>query len=406
MVESITMPKLGESITEGTIIRWLVQIGDNVKKYDPLCEVMTDKVTVEVPSAVSGMITDIVVPEGDTVEVGTVICRIGAEVTTPPLKASPSPSPNLPLVGKEDKSAQTEVEPVLSPAVLKLIQEHELDLSQLTGTGRDGRLTRNDVMEFLEKRTRSVDVESQSSKEESDQRIPATSIRKVIAKRMIQSKHEIPHAWTVIECDVTNLVKVRNEIKEEFKRTEGFNLTYFPFFMKAAAESLREFPILNSQWDDEHIILKKEINLSFAVADERALFTPVIRNADQKDLVGLARSVHELAKKAREGNLTAEDLSGGTFAINNTGSFGSVLSAPIINYPQAAMLTVEAIMKRPALVDRTLVELDKVNICLSMDHRILDGWVCGQFLQSFRQKLERIGPDMDGRILQRYYEFS
>lgn len=391
MVESITMPQLGESVTEGTIIRWLVQIGEKVKKYDPLCEVTTDKVTVEVPSATSGIITGIVVPEGDTVEVGTVICRIGAVESVPPVVTAPI----LSLEGRVDGATQAEMEPVFSPAVWKLIQQHGLDSSQLKGTGRSGRITRNDVLEFLEKRTELVvdDVGSPSIPGELDERIPVTSVRKAIAKRMTQSKHEIPHAWTMIECDVTNLVQIRNEIKDEFKRTEGVALTYFPFFMKAVTESLKEFPILNSQWAGENIILKKEINLSIAVAADRALFTPVIRNADRMDIASLAKTVHELARKAREGKLTMEDLSGGTFTVNNTGSFGSVLSAPIINYPQAAMLTFEAIVKRPALVDRMLVELDKVNICLSMDHRILDGWVCGQFLQSVRKKLENFETD-------------
>ncbi|GIP18630.1 lipoamide acyltransferase component of branched-chain alpha-keto acid dehydrogenase complex [Paenibacillus montaniterrae] len=364
MAESITMPQLGESVTEGTIIRWLVQIGDKVKQYDPLCEVTTDKVTVEVPSVTSGVITEIVVSEGDTVQVGAVICRI--------------------------ETAE------FSPAVWKLIQEHGLDSSQLKGTGRFGRITRNDVMEFLEKRGALVeDMGSPSEQGELEEKVPVTAVRKAIARRMSQSKQEIPHAWTMIECDVTSLVQFRNEIKEQFQRTEGVALTYFPFFMKAVTEALKEFPILNSQWAGEHIILKKEINLSFAVAADRALYTPVIRNADRMDIAGLARTVHQLARKARAGSLTIEDVSGGTFTVNNTGSFGSVLSAPIINYPQAAMLTFEAIVKRPALVDGMLVEIDKVNMCLSMDHRVLDGWVCGQFLQRIRNRLESFGTGTD-----------
>lgn len=395
MAESIAMPQLGESVTEGTIIRWHVRIGEKVNKYDPLCEVTTDKVNAEIPSIMSGIVTEIVVPEGETVDVGAVICRIKAEDAVAPISAPGGPVPSTPENAFKE-TACAGMEPVYSPAVMMLIREHGLDPSQLKGTGRFGRVTRGDVLDLLEKRGHSVaNHTSQTSmpiSTESDGKVPVTPIRKTLAKRMSQSKQEIPHAWMMIECDVTNLVRYRNEIKDEFKKTEGVVITYFPFFIKAVAESLREFPIVNSQWAGDYIFVKPDIHIAIAVAAEQELFTPVIRHADQQDITALARAVHELARKAREGKLTAEDLSEGTFTVNNTGSFGSILSAPIINHPQAAILTVEAIVKRPAIVDRALVELDKVNLCLSIDHRILDGWVCGRFLQSVRRKLECMSP--------------
>ncbi|MEF3306765.1 dihydrolipoamide acetyltransferase family protein [Paenibacillus sp. GYB003] len=400
MAESITMPQLGESVTEGTIVRWLVRVGEQVNKYDPLCEVTTDKVSAEVPSVLSGIVTEIVASEGETVEAGAVICRIEADSGS---AESADAGQEALLSAMADsglgEAVPARTEPVYSPAVWKLIQEHGLDPSRLQGTGRSGRITRSDVLEFLERGAPSAAVSSAGAApsprglSETDETIPVTPVRKAIAQRMTQSKREIPHAWMMLECDATNLVRARQAIKDEFLRTEGIALTYFPFFLKAVAESLKEFPIVNSQWAGDRIVLRKEINLSIAVAADRALFAPVIRNADRMDITGLARAVHGLARKAREGRLTADDLSGGTFTVNNTGSFGSVLSAPIINYPQAAILSVEAIVKRPAIVERMLVERDKVNICLSMDHRILDGWVCGQFLQHLRQKIEGVGPD-------------
>lgn len=397
MTEEIVMPQLGESITEGTIDRWLVKFGDKINKYDPLCEVTTDKVVAEVPSVISGTVTEIVVQEGETVEVGAIICRIESEdAATAPI-ASQSPASTLArseaecteVIGADAEQAGRQ--PFYSQAVLKLIREHNLDLSRLEGTGLSGRITRNDVLELIEREKRQPgDIPKPLVPGE---RMAVTAIRKSIAKRMAQSKREAPHAWTMIECDVTNLVRYRNQIKEEFKKTEGVPLTCFPFFIKAVAEALKEFPIVNSQWDGDHIIVHKEIHISIAVGTEQALFAPVIKNGDQKNTAQLAKAVHELSQKAREGRLTPEDLTGGTFTVNNTGSFGSVLSAPIINHPQAAIISLEAIVERPVIIDRTVAIRNMVNLCLSMDHRILDGLVCGRFLQSVKRKLEDYVPN-------------
>ncbi|CAH8770918.1 dihydrolipoamide acetyltransferase family protein [Paenibacillus dendritiformis] len=381
MAEKIVMPQLGESVTEGTISKWLVNIGDKVKKYDPVCEVITDKVTAEVPSAFSGTIAEIVVEEGETVAVGAMLCRIEAEdQAIAPVESNTA----APYQEADAATTQAAMNQRYSPAVLKLAQENNLDLSRIEGSGVDGRITRKDILEILN-----------SPLHPADETIPVTGIRKTIAKRMLESKQEIPHAWMMVECDVTNLVRYRDLIKEEFQKKEGIPLTYLPFFIKSVTEALKEFPILNSQWADDRIIVKKAVHISIAVATDQALFVPVIKDADQQSISGLAKAVDELAKKTREGRLTQEDITGGTFTVNNTGSFGSVLSAPIINPPQVAILSVEAIVKRPIVIDNMITVRDMVNICLSLDHRVLDGLVCGRFLKRVKHKMEGYGTDTD-----------
>jgi 2-oxoisovalerate dehydrogenase E2 component (dihydrolipoyl transacylase) len=197
----------------------------------------------------------------------------------------------------------------------------------------------------------------------------------------------------MVEVDVTNLVNFRTKVKDEFKRREGLNLTYLPFFVKAVVEALKEYPMINSTWAGDKIIVRKNINISLAVATEDALYVPVIKDADQKSLIGIAKAVDDLAARTRAGKLSIDDMSSGTFTVNNTGSFGSVLSAPIINSPQAAILSIETIVKRPVVVNDMIAIRSMVNLCLSLDHRVLDGLVCGRFLQSVKQKLEQIGPE-------------
>lgn len=419
MAEKVFMPQLGESVTEGTISKWLVKAGDLVKKYDPICEVTTDKVNAEVPSTFSGTISEIVVQEGETVAVGTFICSIAAEGEA----ASSVSSASVPAETSIETSPSQEGEPAkqrYSPAVLKLAQENGLNLALISGTGMGGRITRKDVLEIVEGKRQMAatsvaepipsvtapptpqaaaapaPIEPEAIAipvNPGDQVIPVSAIRKTIASRMVQSKHEAPHAWTMVECDVTNLVNYRNHVKDEFKKQEGIHLTFLPFFIKAVVEALKEFPILNSQWNGDKILVKKAINISIAVATDDALYVPVIKDADQKSIFGLAKAVDDLAKKTRAGKLTVDDMTGGTFTVNNTGSFGSVLSTPIINQPQAAILSVEAIVKRPVVIDDMIAIRDRMNLCLSLDHRILDGLVCGRFLQRVKQKIEGFGQD-------------
>ncbi len=421
--EQIKMPQLGESVTEGTISKWLVSVGDRVNKYDPLAEVMTDKVNAEVPSSFTGVIKELIAGEGDTLAVGEIICTIEIEGGNPQETKTEAtvtaPTSNgLAAAVQVDQGNRARY----SPAVLKISQEHGIDLTQVSGTGLGGRITRKDLLKLIEsgnipvaghkveKTEKSASVEAPKQEVAQlvttqtqpaqavnipvavgDIEIPVTGIRKAIATNMLRSKHEAPHAWTMIEVDATNLVDYRNSLKDEFKKKEGFNLTFFAFFVKAVAQALKEFPQINSMWAGEKIIQKKDINISIAVATDDALFVPVIKNADEKTIKGIAREISELAVKVRSGKLKSEDMQGGTFTVNNTGSFGSVQSMGIINYPQAAILQVESIVKRPVVVNNNMIAVrDMVNLCMSLDHRVVDGLVCGRFLQRVKEILETI----------------
>ncbi|MEC0280303.1 dihydrolipoamide acetyltransferase family protein [Bacillus halotolerans] len=412
-IEQMTMPQLGESVTEGTISKWLVAPGDKVNKYDPIAEVMTDKVNAEVPSSFTGTITELVGEEGQTLQVGEVICKIETEGAKP--TEQKQDQTEVPTAGQAAPESNTEAasqanKKRFSPAVLRLAGEHGIDLEQVTGTGAGGRITRKDIQRIIDsggvserteepKAAAPAPVQKQETKEDvshpasaaGDKEIPVTAVRKAIASNMKRSKTEIPHAWTMMEVDVTNMVAYRNSIKDSFKKTEGFNLTFFAFFVKAVAQALKEYPQMNSMWAGDKIIQKKDINISIAVATEDSLFVPVIKNADEKTIKGIAREITDLAKKVRDGKLSADDMQGGTFTVNNTGSFGSVQSMGIINYPQAAILQVESIVKRPVVMDHGMIAVrDMVNLCLSLDHRVLDGLVCGRFLARVKEILESI----------------
>ncbi|PKR78933.1 branched-chain alpha-keto acid dehydrogenase subunit E2 [Halalkalibacillus sediminis] len=421
-VEKINMPQLGESVTEGTISSWLVGVGDQVNKYDPIAEVMTDKVNAEVPSSFTGTIKELVANEGDTIAVGELICYIetegGGESTSEEAASSKEKDTSENESNEQADQGDQSMKKRYSPAVLRMAQDNDIDLNQVNGSGKGGRITRKD----LEKIISSGDIpkageQTQSSEQPQktqsapapsapeapkgpmpeaqpgDVEIPVTGVRKAIAQNMVKSTTEIPHAWMAIEVDVTNLVSYRNEMKSEFKQKEGYSLTFFAFFVKAVAQALKEFPEINSTWAGDKIIQKKDINLSIAVASENQLFVPVIKNADDKSIKGIAKDIVELANKARNGKLTNDDMQGGTFTVNNTGSFGSVQSMGVINHPQAAILQVESIVKRPVYIDGMFAARDMVNLCLSLDHRILDGLVCGNFLARVKEILENISKD-------------
>ncbi len=412
------MPQLGESVTEGTISKWLVSVGDKVNKYDALAEVMTDKVNAEIPSSFSGVIKELIANEGDTLAVGEVICSVEVEGgTSEAVEEAPAPQNEEELSSTNASFDGTSSKARYSPAVLKLSQEHGIDLNLVQGSGAGGRITRKDILKIVESGQipKSVQTETPPAKVEEtasqtqvakqsapvpsipvgagDTEIPVSGVRKAIAANMLRSKHEIPHAWTMIEVDVTNLVEYRNTIKDEFKNKEGFNLTFFAFFVKAVAQALKEFPQMNSMWAGDKIVQKKDINISIAVATDDALFVPVIKAADEKTIKGIAREITEYAAKVRAGKLTSEDMQGGTFTVNNTGSFGSVQSMGIINYPQAAILQVESIVKRPVVLNGMIAVRDMVNLCLSLDHRVLDGLVCGRFLQRVKEILEHTSKE-------------
>lgn len=435
-IQNITMPQLGESVTEGTIEKWLVQPGDMVKKYDPLAEVVTDKVNAEIPSSFEGVISELLAEEGQTLPVGSVVCSIeitgNSELPPPPLPKKSAVSAAILNAGVQKKIEAIKPAPLkvqtqksvradklrYSPAVLRLAQENNIELSQIEGTGEAGRITRKDLLQYLNAKSVPSDIESKTDLKQTpsdpissapapaqnkaeqaasplpiaqgrDIEIPITKVRRTIADRMVRSTQEIPHAWMMMEADVTELVAYRDRIKNEFREKEGYSITYFAFFVKAVAQALKEFPMLNTVWAEDKIIQKHAINISIAVATDDALFVPVIKHADEKSIKGIAREIQELAKKARNGKLTMDDLQGGTFTVNNTGAFGSIQSKGIINYPQAAILQVESIVKKPVILQGGMIAAREiVNLCLSMDHRILDGLICGKFLNCVKNKLE------------------
>ena len=411
MIE-ITMPKLGESVTEGTIENWLVKVGDHVNEYDAVCEVNTAKVTAEVPSVYDGVISEILVNEGETVEVGTPIYKIEADNAAVKEEVDEetddSEINDVPSENKESVKASSDNNSSkrLSPVVMRMLSEHGLDANSIEGTGFEGRITKKDVEKFIASGNQQQTVnKSDSAPKETPhistqetgvtagEKIKVKGVRKEIAKRMVQSKTEIPHAWLMMEVDATNLVNLRNKHKAKFKENEGVNLTYFSYFVKIVSEVLKDFPLLNSSWDGDTITVHKDINLSIAVADEDQLFVPVIKNADDRSLKGIAKSINELATKARTKKLTGEDMADGTFTVNNTGAFGSVQSMGIINQPQVAILQVESIVKKPVFIDDMLAARHMVNLCLSIDHRVLDGLMAGNFLQAVKQRIENIDPD-------------
>lgn len=418
----IVMPQLAESLVSATIDRWLKQPGDWIDVYEPICEILTDKVNAELPSTVAGTLVKILVGNGENVPVGTPVCIIETEGSPAAAADTPAPQHNEAPGGSQAALQDDESAPMrnrFSPAVQQLASEHNVRLSDITGTGLGGRITRKDVLAYVAAgkpgaassaasagidpkvqvrssgihlsetpRIPKIEVESSSIPSRGETFIDVTPIRNTIARNMRQSVSEIPHAWTMIEVDVTNLVMLRNKLKNEFMKREGINLTYLAFLLKAVVNAIKDYPIMNSTWAVDKIIVKRDINISLAVGTEDSVLTPVIKNADHKNVAGLAKEIDELARKTREGKLTLSDMQGGTFTVNNTGSFGSILSYPIINYPQAAILTFESIVKRPVVINDMIAVRSMANLCLSLDHRILDGVICGRFLQRVKDNLE------------------
>ena len=422
-IVEITMPQLGESLVSATIEQWLKQPGDQVDMYEPLCEINTDKVNAELPSTAKGTVVKLLVGAGETVDVGAAICLVeteaeeagsGAAPNSGEAVAAPQAQPGTRPSGVAASQAvgNAPMRSRYSPAVQRIAAERGIDLSLVKGTGEGGRITRKDVQDYVPAAVAvpvgapvaavpksaeppvipTVVVEGTAAPGR-EYYIDVTPIRNTIAKNMRQSVSEIPHAWTMVEVDLTNLVQLRSKLKDEFMKNEGINLTYMPFLMNAVVSAIKEFPIMNSVWAVDKIIVKRDINVSLAVGTEGSVLTPVIRNADQKSIVGLAHEINDLAKRTRDGKLKLSDMQGGTFTLNNTGTFGSVLSYPIINYPQAAILTFEAIVKRPVVIGDMIGIRSMVNLCLSFDHRILDGVICGKFHQRIKANLESYNMD-------------
>ena len=438
MDQPVTMPQLGESVTEGTIARWLKAEGDRVAMDEPLAEVDTDKVNAELPSPVAGRVEKLLVSEGTTVDVGTEIALValasegGHDDTAPPREdpSTDTPTEEFPAAGTQAQpvaseavvgnghrtaarakgnghgaeSAETLRLTRSSPVVRRLAVEHGVDLSEVEGTGTGGRVTKKDIEGYIsgieaartaapEAPTGTVPDRERAPVYEGDRVLGLTSIRRTIARRMSESKHEIPHAWTMVEADVTGLVALREVLKGPIAEREGVKLTYLPFVVGAVAESLREHPILNSVWDGDRIVLRKRINIGIAVDLEDALVVPVIHDADELNTLGLARRTDDLVRRAREGRLSPDDVSGGTFTVNNPGALGSVVSVPIINHPQVAILSAEAIVNRPVVVGDAIAIRSIMNLEVSFDHRVMDGGAVLRFLKAVKGRLEGLGPD-------------
>jgi 2-oxoisovalerate dehydrogenase E2 component (dihydrolipoyl transacylase) len=440
------MPQLGESVTEGTITRWLKSEGDEVEVDEPLAEVDTDKVNAELPSPVAGTIEKFLVSEGSTVDVGTEIALVADESESPAADAPPqenvaaaAPTEEFPASGTEaqpvsqgterqratapagsDGDGRGEIEDAetlrltrSSPVVRRLAEEHGVEIGEIPGTGTGGRVTRKDIEGYIEEQEErgaereeyappGLQEEREAFAEPEPERVPIyegdgvedlSGIRRAIANRMSASKREAPHAWTMVEGDVSGLVALREREKAAFAEREGVKLTYLPFLVKAVVESLKENPVLNSVWDGDRIILRKRINVGVAVDLEDALIVPVITDADELNILGLARKLDDLVRRARARELGTKDVSGGTFTVNNPGALGSVVSTPIINHPQAAILSAEAIVKRPVVIDDAIAMRSMMNLEVSFDHRVLDGGAALKFLNAVKSRLEAYGPE-------------
>ena len=416
----IELPQVGESVTEGIIGKWLKQVGDRVEKYDPLVEVVTDKVSMEMPSPASGVLSRIFVQEGQTVPMGTVIAdiEVEGEARQPPAEPAPrvsrSSAPELvdrigtlskdmapvgptgsggPAGITADREAQ-KAPKRYSPAVLRLAQEHGVDVSLLSGTGMGARVTRKDVQRYID--GQHLDTAPTAGTEDPDEeRLPLTPVRRTIAANMVRSATQIPEAWTTVETDVTNLVELREGIKADFRSREGVNVTYLPFMVKAVAESLKEHRLVNSTWGEDTIIIKRRFNIGVAVSSPQGLIVPVVHNADIMSVAEMAKVIDDLATRARSGSLDVSEVQGGTFTVNNTGALGSVTGKALINHPQAAILNTEAIVRRPVVMNETIAIRSMMNLCLTFDHRILDGAEAGAFVSDVKRRLEAIAPGME-----------
>lgn len=412
MANEIRMPQLGESVTEGTVGKWLKQVGDHVKKYEPLLEVVTDKVDTEVTSEFEGVLLEIRVPEGETVPVGTVLAVIGEEGEKVPAAAPEEPAAAEAAVEekpapatREDKKPKGKAR--VSPVVARIAAEHGINIEEVPGTGRGGRVTKKDILRFIEEREKAppkppeVKPVAAPPPPPAPEAVPAavpgeiielTPMRRAIAEHMVQSKHTAPHVTSVVEVDMSAVERYRQAHKDEFERREGIKLTYMPFIIQAVVQALQEHPLLNSSFTEKGIEIKKEINIGIAVALEQGLIVPVIKGADEKSLVGLAKAVHDLATRARNRQLTPDDVQGGTFTITNHGASGSLFGTPIINQPQAAILGVGLVQKRPVVIEVDGQDVIAIRpmmyMSLSFDHRIMDGAQADAFLVDVKRRLE------------------
>lgn len=420
MATTIRMPQLGETVTEGTVARWLKQPGEHVAKYEAFVEVSTDKVNAEVPSPVAGTIRELIVAEGATVPTGAPIALIdeagvvaGEPAAAPAAPVASAPPPGLallaPLVppaanGRHEGASGTRV----SPAVRRLAREHAVDVAALAGSGTGGRITAADVVAAANGHAPASAPPAvppalaapalpfapppAAAVVTAGELLPLSPSRRLIARRMVESKQTAPHAWVMVEVDVSPVWAWRGAEKDAFERAHGVKLTLLPFFMHAVVEALRAFPLMNASFTDAGIAVHKNVHLGIAIAAEGGLVVPVVRNAEERSIRGLAAAAGALIDRARRGKLDADDLAGGTFTVNNNGATGSILSAPILVPGQAGIVTMEAVVKRPVVINDAIAIRSMMNVCLSLDHRVVDGAIAIGFLADLKRRLEAMGP--------------
>jgi pyruvate/2-oxoglutarate dehydrogenase complex dihydrolipoamide acyltransferase (E2) component len=431
------MPRLGESVAEGTIGGWLKKEGDWVERDESLAEIITDKINAELPSPVEGRLVKILVQADETVAVGTDIALIEADASVGassesaqvPAPAVPAATPAPAMQSSSTPASangavatparkQEEERQRISPLARRLAREHDLDLNAIAGSGSGGRVRKDDILAYVAQRQAApasmpvsvaatpapVAVASTPSPVaapyvpgEDEEVITPSRMRLAIAEHMVRSKRTSPHATAVVEVDMTNIAKWLEKKKDEFKQRNGYGISFVPFVVKAVCEGIRQFPILNSSWTpDDKIVIKKRINMGLAVATDAGLVVPTVYDADQYTLSGLAKQIANIAQKARTNKLTLQDMQNSTFVVNNTGTFGTIISIPIINQPHAGILSMNAVVKRPVVIeDDAIAVRSMMYLCLSFDHRLLDGAGSGGFMKAVREKLESYGREID-----------
>ena len=400
MVYEFRLPDIGEGVAEGEVVKWLVKEGVEVKENDPLVEIMTDKVNVEIPSPKKGTILKLMAKEGEVVKVGQVLLAIGekGEQTTTTMSTSPSletpvPSPIKTEVVPPATSAavlEKRQEILATPATRKLARDLDVDLSLVQGTGPGGRIIDEDVHRFKKSGAKALTVTAPTPETGgNEERIPLRGIRRKIAERMVKSKHTAAHVTHVDEVDMTEIVQLRERTKESAEK-RGVKLTFLPFIFKALILALKQYPYLNATLDDEReeIVLKRYYNIGIATNTEQGLVVPVLKGADHKSITQLAEEIARLSERARTGQLTLDEIQGSTFTITNVGGIGGVFATPIINYPEVAILGVHKITKRPVVKDNQIVIRDMTYLSLSFDHRVLDGAMAAEFMNVIKQYLE------------------
>jgi pyruvate dehydrogenase E2 component (dihydrolipoyllysine-residue acetyltransferase) len=415
MPTQVVMPQMGESVAEGTIVRWIKHVGDVVERDEPLFEISTDKVDAEIPSPAAGVLSEIKVKEGETVAVNSVVAVIGeaggAAATAPVAKAAPAPafapsaSASAPAGATADRSAgkpwsAAEARELrVSPLVRKIAREHRVDVRNIAGSGAEGRVTKADILSYIDAGAPASALTGATAGKpgaalaplEDVDRVPMTVMRRRIAEHMVLSRRTSAHVHSVFEIDFTRVGEIREAKKAEYEKAGG-KLTYMCFITKAAASALKAVPVVNASLDGNDILYKKDVNIGVAVALDWGLIVPVVKNADQKNLLEISKAIASLAGRARAKQLSPDDVQGGTFTITNPGVFGALFGMPIINQPQVAILGIGAVEKRPVVVNDAITIRLRAYMTLGYDHRIIDGAVADEFMSHVKRTLEDYDP--------------